>query len=947
MRYVLYSTALILGISFILWRANLATPIQVDQPLQVKSISGKALQPGPFPSDWFMNQRTWPDQTIDFSSFQQAVRQVEAKHRAQSLDEQPPWIPVGPTNVGGRITDLVGHPSNDDIFYVAAASGGIFKTTNGGTSFNAVFDAAPGMSMGALAIDFDNPDVVYAGTGEANSAGYSYFGTGMYKSTNAGESWTQIGLENSRYIARIVVDPQDTQRIWVAALGELYAPSADRGVYLSTNGGQTWERKLFIDDTTGAVDIVIHPTNTQIAYAAMWHRIRDTRNRQAGGYTSGIFKTIDGGENWTRLTDGLPPQADNVGRIGLTLCESNPDVLYAIYADHPGYFMGVYRTGNGGETWNQTNDGSLNDIYSSFGWYFGNIRVRPDNPDVVFVLGVDMYRSTNGGSSWLEYGWNMHVDHHAMWFDPSSSTTSLLGNDGGLYRSVNNGNSWTKINGLPINQFYAATVDYQLPQRRYGGMQDNGTKRTLTGSTNDWEDLFGGDGFYVLVDPTDSDMIYCEYQNGVLVRSFDGGLEWYYGLEGIDEEERTNWSTPIAMDPFDHETLYYGAERLYKTTDRADSWNAISPDLTNGAAQGNLGLGTISTIGVSAINSQTIFVGTDDANVWCTTDGGATWHDRSAGLPDRWVTRVVPSPHDIASVYVTISGFQNAEEDAHLFFSNDYGQTWNDITGDLPDVPLNDILPDPDYPGRLYLASDFGCYVTQNHGVTWEVLGEDMPLVPVIDLVLHNPTRELLAATYGRSMYTMDLDLFEGNLPPEITASSPAPFDTLLVPSDVTFNVTALDPDGDSLTYVWYRNDVQISQDTFVVVTFDTTASETIRVIVSDGSLDTTQSWAFLALLPDAASGTAPTVRSHVLLSVYPNPFNNETTIQYSLPAASDLTISVFDVNGRLVQDLVHSHRPAGSGQVQWSAEELPSGAYFVSLHSGTQFKTQKVILLK
>ncbi|RQV94753.1 T9SS C-terminal target domain-containing protein, partial [bacterium] len=935
MRYVLYCSALILGISFILWRANLETPIQLDKPLTVKSISGKALQPGPFPSDWFMNQRIWPDETIDFSHFQSALQQVERKRHASTLDEQPPWIPVGPNNIGGRITDLVGHPSNDNIFYVAAASGGIFKTTDGGGSFTPVFDDAPGMSMGALAIDFNNPNILYAGTGEANSAGYSYFGTGIYKTTTAGESWQHIGLENSRYIARIVVDPEDTQRIWVAALGELYAPSPERGVYLSTNGGLTWQQKLFIDDTTGAADIVIHPTNSLIAYAAMWHRIRNPQNRQAGGLTSGVFKTIDGGETWTRLTDGLPPQADNVGRIGLTLCESDPNVLYAIYADHPGYFMGVYRTGNGGETWNQTNDGMLDDIFSSFGWYFGNIRVRPDDPDIVFALGVDMFRSTNGGASWIERGQSMHVDHHAMWFDPSTPSTSLIGNDGGLYRSTNNGNGWTQINGLPINQFYAATVDFQLPYRRYGGTQDNGTNRTLTGGSNDWERIFGGDGFYVLIDPTDSDMIYCEYQNGVLVRSFDGGGEWYYGLDGIDENERTNWSTPIAMDPFDPHTLYYGAERLYKTTNQADFWNAISPDLTDGGAPGNLGFGTITTIGVSTINSQTIFVGTDDANVWCTTDGALNWHNRSAGLPERWITRVAPSPHDLASVYVTISGFQNAEEDAHLFFSNDYGQIWTDITGDLPAVPLNDVIPDPNYPDRLFLASDFGCFISNNHGVTWEVLGQDMPLVPVLDLVLHNPTRELVAASHGRSMFTLDLNFFEENLPPAILASAPAPFDTLLVPQIVTFNITAIDPDEDGLTYTWFRNDLQIGQDTFVVVSFDTTASEEIRVTVSDGMLDTTQTWSFLALIPDAISETAPSIGSHLLLSVYPNPFNLETTIKYSLPAAGDLSVAVFDVNGRLVKELSHSHQPAGPGQIQWTAGDLSSGTYFVSLRSG------------
>jgi hypothetical protein len=324
-----------------------------------------------------------------------------------------------------------------------------------------------------------------------------------------------------------------------------------------------------------------------------------------------------------------------------------------------------------------------------------------------------------------------------------------------------------------------------------------------------------------------------------------------------------------------------------------------------------------------------------------------TWDNRSAGLPERWITRVTPSPHDLASVYVTISGFQNAESNAHVFFSDNYGATWYDISGDLPDVPLNDILPDPEFPNRLFIASDFGTYYTEDHGVTWEVLGEDMPAVPVLDLVLHNPTRELVAATHGRSMYTLDLDLLAGNQPPEITQSSPAPFDTLYIPETVIFSVTAVDPNEDSLSYVWYRNEVQIGTDPSIAILFDQVASELIEVTVSDTQYTVSHTWSFAALYHDAAGENAASVSDHLLLSVYPNPFNLETTIQYSLPEPGDLQLAVYDISGRLVKDFSKSNQRAGSAQFKWQANELASGSYFVSIRSGIHSQTQKVLLLK
>lgn len=900
---------------------------------------------GPFPSDWFMQQRTWPDAQIDIGDYHAAQRQAE-RLANRTLDEHPPWIPVGPDNIGGRIADIAVHPTNAQIYYVAAASGGVFKTTNGGGSWSAVFDAMPSMSMGALAIDPLNPGVVYAGTGEASSGGYSYFGTGIYKSTDAGATWQASGLENSRYIARIVLEPANPQRIWVAAMGEVYATNTERGVYLSPDGGLTWQRKLYLNDSTGASDVVVHPTNPQIVFAAMWQRIRGPEVRQAGGRASGIFRSTDAGETWTRLTDGLPVQADTVGRIGIAISPSNPSVLYAIYANHPGFFMGLFKSVDGGETWTRTNDSALEDIYSSFGWYFGNVRVRPDNPNVVFALGVDLYRSMDGGQSWEDVGWGVHVDHHAMSFEPGQPTRILLGNDGGMYRTTNNGNSWTFQTGLPVNQFYAATVDPQFPQRRYGGTQDNGTLQTLTGTVSNWQEILGGDGFYVLVDPTNSQRIYAEYQWGYLCRSEDGGVWFDYAMDGINPSERTNWSTPIALDPQNAAVVYYGAERLYRSNNNGNWWDAISPDLTDGGGAGNLNFGTITTIGVSPLNHQIIWAGTDDANVWVSTNYGASWQNRSQGLPNRWITRVSPDPLDSNGIYVCLSGFRNPEQNAHLFYSSDLGVTWQSISGDLPEGPLNDVIPDPNFEQRLYAASDFGTFVSVNRGQQWVALGEDLPRVPVLDLVLHNPTRQLVAATYGRSMYTLALSELDLNRPPVLRNYAPASIDTLPVPGSMMFSFFAVDPDSDSVIYRWTREGEFVGDLTHVELFFEQAGvHERVEVTASDGEIAIGHVWEFVT--GSVGVGNLPAVANRFDLTVYPNPFNSAANIVYDLPNSGYVEISVFDITGRQTATLLNSWHAAGQWRYVWRADNIASGSYFVQLKTGRERRIVKVLLLR
>ncbi len=927
----------VLGLSVVL--------IAVWFAYESKPVAKKNESKGPFPSEWFIQQRMWPETHLDPQKILNGSREA-ARLMHSTLDEDPLWVQRGPTNIGGRITDIVAHPTDDNIYYIASASGGVFKSIDAGINWTPITDGFPTPSIGALAIDPETPTTIYCGTGEANSAGYSYFGSGLYKSTNSGQSWQLSGLAESRFIARVVVHPEDPSNIWVAAMGELFITGGERGVYFSNDAGATWERKLFVNDSTGACDVVVHPTNPDIIYAAMWQRIRTPEERRAGGRGTGIYKSINRGQTWTRLSSGLPPIGDDVGRVGLAISQSNPNVLYACYADHPGYFLGVYRTGDAGESWTRTNDSSLSNMYSSFGWYFGNIRVRPDDENMVYVLGVTLHRSANGGSSWSEIGGNIHVDHHALWFDPQQPFRFLLGNDGGFYRTTNNGNDFTNLNNFPIIQFYAGTFDAQQPQRLYGGTQDNGTLRSLTGNIHEYERIYGGDGFYTIVDPTNNSYVYAEYQYGGLGRSTNGGNSFSWALDGIDDEERRNWSTPVVLDPNNSQTLYYGAERLYRSTNRAVNWTAISPDLTNGGGQGTLVFGTITTIAVSPVNSQIIYVGTDDANVWVTTTGGTNWSLRNSGLPVRWITRVTPHPTNEAEAMLTVSGYRNAEQQAHLYKTFNYGQTWTEIGANLPDVPLNDVLYDPLALNRVYVASDFGNFWSDDFGATWAGLGRSLPSVPTLDLIIDNTNRRLIAATYGRSFLTLPLDSLGGNHQPQITELYPEGDPVVIVSgSTISFSVVAHDPNEDSLRYSWLYHGEQVSENDSATLSFDDVGLDSLEVEVNDGLLTTVGRFN-LDIILFASEPSAP-LPQELMLTSSPNPFNNETRLSFHIPVTMPAIVSVYSINGRRIATLHDGLLQAGEHQLSWRPENLSSGMYFVELRAGERIAKAKLVYMK
>ncbi|MCF7793549.1 MAG: T9SS type A sorting domain-containing protein [Candidatus Cloacimonetes bacterium] len=718
-------------------------------------------EPKALPNEWSGYQRSYPYHTIKQTSYLNALDDAMEMHRKADNSRDYSWELSGPTNIGGRITDIEIHPNSPSTWYIGAASGGIYKTTNEGANWQNVFTDAPVISIGDIAIDPDNENIIYAGTGEANSSSQSFVGNGVYKSTDGGDSWEHSGLENSAYIGRIIVDYNDSQRIFAAATGTLFSPNAERGIYRSDDGGLTWDNKLFVTDSTAAIDLVQHPTYPNILYASMWERMRGRNYRRSGGYSSGIYKTTDGGDSWEELTNGLPDN-EYVGRIGLAIAESNPDVLYAFYDQQPVYgysFLGIFKTIDAGASWTQTNDGNIDDMNSSFGWYFGQIRVDPADENRVYALGVALCRTENGGDNWqviADYGntWEIHVDHHAMVIDEVTGRI-VEGNDGGLYTSYDYGNNWEKINNLPLTQFYAIDVDYQLPERIYGGTQDNNTIRTNTGALDDWEAILGGDGFYCRVDHTNSNIIYAEYQYGQLHKSTNGGYNFNFIANQMDND-RTNWSSPLAMHPIDPEILYFGTYRVWKTENGGYYWEDMSGDITDG--DDGTGYHTVTTININPTFPNMVIAGTDDGNVHVSNDNGENWTDVTAGLPDRWITRVAGDSFDENTIYVTVSGFRWDEPLPHVFKSTNLGQDWIDISSNLPELPINCIALDPEVYGRIFVGSDAGIFYTENGGDEWLSLSDGIPNVPIIDINIHNPSRTLTIGTYGCSSYKLDLN---------------------------------------------------------------------------------------------------------------------------------------------------------------------------------------------
>ncbi|WP_347372791.1 T9SS type A sorting domain-containing protein [Aequorivita sp. Q41] len=715
-----------------------------------------------YPAEWMYNQRAYPNNYINKDAYKEAVLQTKQILANRATKVAGEWVLAGPINTGGRITDVAIAPDNDDHLYLATASGGIYRSYDRGVNWTPIFDEVTKPSIGDIAIAPSNSQIIYAGTGEANASATdgAFFGDGVYRSDDAGDTWTNIGLPESNHIGRIVVDPTNPDRVFVAAAGQLYGKNVERGVYRTTNAGTSWERVLFVTDSTAAIDVAMNTANTNILYAAMWERTRKPWQRDYGGLSSAIHRSMDGGTTWTELgaAHGLPAPNAQTGRIGIAVSESEPSTVYARFTTNEitNEFNGLYKSTDNGNNWSQvTSAGALSGIDSSFGWYFGNVRVNPEDANEVYVIGFEAVKSTNSGATWQTLP-GMHVDHHALDFSRINNDFMLAGNDGGAYYSVNGGTSWTHFRNLPITQFYNIEVDYQHPERLYGGTQDNNTIRTITGGLDDWNSILGGDGFHVNVDPIDNRYVYAESQNGNLRRSTNGGTSFQNGTNGISGADRVNWNTPVILSPFNSEKMFYGSNRLYTST-RAVSWTAISPDLTDGPhSSGALSFGTLTAIAASYNNLDVIYTGSDDGNVNVTFNGGTTWTNISAGLPDQYITSIAMVPSDDMIAYVTVSGFRYLDYTPRVFKTEDGGQNWTDISSNLPNIPVNDIIT---YPAEnmLFVATDLNVWYSKDDGANWTILGDNLPLTTVMDIKLHEPTKTIYAGTFGRSMHKYDL----------------------------------------------------------------------------------------------------------------------------------------------------------------------------------------------
>ena len=715
---------------------------------------------------------------------------------------------LGPYRAGSWVTSFAvpDSPPRDHLYtlYVGTRNGGVWKTTNNGVTFEPVFDDQPKLSIGAIAVAPSNPRIVWVGTGEAYCARSSNSGDGIYKSTDAGKTWTNMGLRDSHHIARLAVHPTNPDVVYVAVMGHLFSANAERGVFKTADGGKSWQKVLYVNEKIGAVDIVMVKSDPDTLYAAMYDKVRLPWHYELGGPESAIYKTTDAGRKWARLGGGLP--TGRVGRIGVDVLQKSPGTLYAVVengnrrpptqqeidlakkrgTEPAPQTMGneVYRTDDGGRGWRKVNAGyeaALNKAPYSF----NELKVDPNHADTVYITGQSLASTSDGGKTWKGLSWpsdgvmpKAFGDWRCMWIDPQDSNRLIFGSDGGVNVSYDRGRTSVHLANIPLTEFYAVGVDMEDPYNIYGGLQDHdswkGPSNGWAGeiSSSDWVTVGGGDGMFNQIDPTDSRWLYNGREMGAMWR-----LDQKTGVQTSIRPSRPagapalrfNWTPPIALSPHNPAIVYAGAQVVFRSLDRGDHWMEISPDLTTNEdaklhGEGNISYCTLTTLAESPARAGVIWAGADDGKVQVTRDDGASWLDRtaslaSAGAPaDFWVSRVFPSPHDAGTCFVAKTGWRLDDFKPVLFKTADFGETWVPVMGNLPaDKPVNVVVQDRKNASLLFAGTEQGVYVTVDGGKTWLPFKQNMPWVKVTDLVIHPRENDLVVGTYGRGLYVTDI----------------------------------------------------------------------------------------------------------------------------------------------------------------------------------------------
>jgi len=696
---------------------------------------------------------------------------------------------IGPAVMGGRVDDFAVVESDPRIIYVGAAAGGVFKTVNGGQTWQAIFENEPNPSIGDLALAPSNPSILYVGTGEPNNRQSSSWGNGVYKSMDGGATFTHLGLAETHHIGRIVVHPTDPNIVYVAAQGDLWGANKERGVYRSTDGGVTWSQVLYVDENTGANDIAIDPQSPNILYATTYERRRTVFGFDGGGPGSGIYRSTDGGSHWTRLGGptlgrGLPTTGD-IGRCALDIYRKNTNIVYALVEHRT--LGGVYRSEDKGVTWTRMSETNPRPSY------FSQIRIDPNNDQKIWLGGVNIYMSEDGGRSFVQTRFRgVHSDVHGIWIDPANSDHLLSGNDGGVWVTWDAGRNWDHLNNIALGQFYEVAFDFQKPYHVCGGLQDNyswcgpsSTTQTLGIGNEDWITVEGGDGFYNRIDPSDPNIIYAESQDGGLSRR-DLRTSESKSIRPLEPDDaspryRFQWNSPLAISPHDPKTIYYGGNHLFKSTDRGDNWEVLGEDLTTGAERdkqsilgkvpdsntlsrddGVVAWPCITAIAESPAKAGVLWVGTDDGNVQVSQDGGKTWSNvvsHMMGAPKGgYVSRIEPSHKDAGTAYITFDNHRSADYGTYIFRTTNYGDSFQRIVNGIPPDAgtVHVVREDPVSPNLLFAGTEFGLFVTFDRGATWHRMKNGLPTVPVFDVQIHPREHDLILATHGRSIWIMD-----------------------------------------------------------------------------------------------------------------------------------------------------------------------------------------------